>query len=186
MTRPLSVGSFMPQCPSQSTSHPSPYGDSFRTGVEGRWLKFRLAVVGARRSASVDNAKSRRESLNLTSQSTSSSMINAEVKFLSTTLQKVRSETTGDPHIWQGPLEHPLADGADMSAPTSDTAEIQTFVMAGRKRLGRNALTVNAINEFDTDTRARGSKNQAITMVGPLGEIDGEDLFKLNDIVSQG
>jgi hypothetical protein len=45
---------------------------------------------------------------------------------------------------------------------------------------------VDAINKLDTDSGHGGSKNQTITMVGPLWEVDGKDLLELRGIVSKG
>jgi hypothetical protein len=45
---------------------------------------------------------------------------------------------------------------------------------------------VDAINKLDTDSGHGGSKNQTITMISPLWEIDGEDLLELRGIVSKG
>ena len=82
-------------------------------------------------------------------------------------------------------IEHLLANGIDVGTPATNTIGVQAFVIAGRKSFGCYSVAMDAIEKFDIDARHSGSENQAVTMVGPLGQINSKDLLELCDTVSR-
>lgn len=66
-----------------------------------------------------------------------------------------------------------------MGAPAADAAGGDSVALSGREGLVCDGGAMDCVDEGDVDVREGACKDQGVAVVGPLWEIDGEDLLEL-------
>jgi len=66
-----------------------------------------------------------------------------------------------------------------VGAPTADVAGGHSVALSGREGLICDDDAIDRVDEGDVDVREGACKDQGVAVVGPLWEIDGEDLLEL-------
>lgn len=79
---------------------------------------------------------------------------------------------------WKGGGKEPC-EGVHVGAPAADAAGAHAFALAGGEGFVCDGVAMDCVDECDVDVGNGAGENQGIAVVGPLGEVDGEDFLKL-------
>ena len=69
-----------------------------------------------------------------------------------------------------------------MRAPAADAAGGESMVVAGWEGLLGDGIGVHAVDELEADVAGVEGEEEAVAVVGPLWEADGEDFLELPDM----
>jgi len=80
---------------------------------------------------------------------------------------------------WGGGGGDERLESVHVGAPAADVAGGHFFALAGGEGLVCDGVAMDGVDEGDVDVREGACKDQGVAVVGPLWEIDGEDLLEL-------